>query len=434
MKLLTRARIMGALLGVVMATPAQADTLPDLASIRGSIVIVLAKGVLTKLGNAPAATQGTGFFIGKAGFLVTSNHLRTELGDVDDATVTYEIHFGTTTADVVQAIPVFVNPVADVMVLYASVADRNVPVLAPATHPGVPALGTSVYTVGYPAGYQYSVDAGVIKSSGPIDPVLAWTTSLTFKGGQSGSPILLSDLRVIAIAKGNDAQANSIGLVVPSQIVPSNFWDGTVGLTPAVTGALASGDASSLAHVNVSTVSSSSAPVARKEAFTVENAPCDPSGIKSYYIKATPGWVINPDSIRVEMLAFAGASPHYAIAARDEHGFTVAVELQNIGQCLHVLGTVVTAGVPARFTGQASFNERPQTPGSTLTAVSSAAAIGNVQTPLPNVPLNQLKFSVSKPSGEVVPFTPTPGELTRKNGVLALDIQKVEQRVSHSLN
>jgi hypothetical protein len=413
---------------------AAAETPPDLSSIRSAVVIVLAKGVLIKLGNAPAATQGTGFFISKDGFLVTSYHLRTELGEVDDSTVAYEIHFGPTSSDVVQAAPVYVNPMADLMVLYASVADRNVQILAPASRTGIVPGSTPIYTVGYPAGYQYSVDTGIIKSWGSIDPIPIWTTNLTFKSGQSGSPIVLSNLHVLAIAKANDVNANSIGLVVSSRLIPDNYWDGTVGLTPAVAATLASGDTRSLPRINVAAVAANAPATKRKEVFTLENSLCEGSTTKSYRVTATPGWEIDPNSVKVEMLAFTGVSAHYAISERNGNGFTVSAELQNIGQCVHVLNTTIDAGVAAKFTGQLTYDEHPKTPEATFVAVSSAAAIGNVHTPLPNVPLNQLKFSVAKPSGEVVPFTPVAGELSKKNGVLTLDNLMVEKRIANLFN
>ena len=402
---------------------------PDLSQIRGAIVIVIAKGVQTKLGNAPAATQATGFFISKDGFLVTSYHVLTDLGDVDKATVTYEIHFDTAAATSVPAAPVFFSPIADVMVLYAPVGDRNVPVLIPGTRTGINPGTTPVYTAGYPAGDQYSMDMGIIKSfGGTTDPVPVWTTSLTFKAGQSGSPILRDDLKVIAIVRGNDKDAPSTGLIVNSRMVPNNYWDGTLTLQPAVATTLATSGAASLGYVNVQVPAT--APTQRTQTFRLQNAVCAGPTTKTFHVDATPGWVIDPESIHVEMLSFTGASAHFVATNRSSTGFDVSSELVNIGGCVKVFGTTIPAGAAAQFTGQATYMEIPTAHSPQLEIFSSAAAIGNVQTPLPNVPIDQLRFTVSKPSGETVAFKPIADEVVMKNGTFVLNDQKVQQRVS----
>src|SRR5258708_5367639 len=82
-------------LGTILQVPSvEAQVEPDLSSLRGAVVIVLVKGIVPSLGNAPVASQGTGFFISKDGFLVTANHLHSDLGKVDETSVTYELHFG----------------------------------------------------------------------------------------------------------------------------------------------------------------------------------------------------------------------------------------------------------------------------------------------------------------------------------------------------
>jgi len=211
--------------GLVVAAEGGA---PDLTPVKGAVVVVRVSGVDTEHGNKLRAVQGTGFFISKEGYLITSYHLRTMLdaeGKVNEGTVDYEVRFGPTSNDVLKAGLAFPMPYQDLMVLFASLGDRDVPVFARGTRDGVQLGVTQVFTMGYPEGYQYSVDAGIIKSFGLVDPVPAWATNLTFKNGASGSPICLDDKRVIAVARGDDADAKSIGLVVSIRPIPDNYWD-----------------------------------------------------------------------------------------------------------------------------------------------------------------------------------------------------------------
>ncbi len=126
-------------------------------AVKDAIVVVLVKGILPQHGNSPVSGQGTGFFISKYGFLVTSYHLRTDLGAVDEGSVTYEVHFGVLPSDTIMpASVIFANPAADIMVLSVPVGQRDISTLRPSTiplnqiYPG----STVVLTGGYPQGYM----------------------------------------------------------------------------------------------------------------------------------------------------------------------------------------------------------------------------------------------------------------------------------------
>lgn len=431
---MTRSPLDPALLLILLLTwsaAAGSAQAPDLDRLRNAVAVVIAKGVLTRLGNAPVVAQATGFFTSKQGFLVTSYHLRAELGDVDERTVTYEVRFGPTSADIYAAAPIHINQAADFMVLYVSVGDRNIETFTLGTRVGVRPGITPIYTVGYPAGYHYSVDIGVVRSFGLTEAIPAWSTNMTFKSGQSGSPIFLENFRVIAIAKGNDAASTSIGLMVPSQMIPTNYWDSSFTPAPNAAKFLSAGDSSSLPRIAVQVALDEQAPVTRTATFSLRNELCDTSTSKSHRIAATPGWVIDPASINVEMLSFTGASSRYAVTERDPQGFTVSAEMNNIGKCLKIFGETIPSGVAAQFTGRVTYSEKPQAPALQYQTVSDTTAIGNVLTPLPNVPRDKLKFSLISPSGDVQAFEPTVAELKTRDGVLLLDTGRVQERIRH---
>jgi S1-C subfamily serine protease len=227
----TLARTRTTVIAIALATlglgrTAVADDHPDLAGIKNAVVIVVAKGTDPTKGNISVASRGTGFFISKEGYLVTSYHLVTALGDVAPDTVSYEIHFGTGQNDaIVSAAIAWPLPQDDLLVLFASLAERDVAVLQRGDRAGINIGTTPVYSAGYPQGWQYSLTPGVITSFGLVDPIPAWATSLTFKEGQSGSPILRANRTVIAVARGNDADATSIGVVIPVRPIPREYWD-----------------------------------------------------------------------------------------------------------------------------------------------------------------------------------------------------------------
>lgn len=208
-----------------LAASARAEDVVDLAPIKAAVVMVVASGTATS-DHAPRAQQGTGFYISKDGYLVTSYHLRTNLGPVEEGTVRYQIHGRGSQGDYfVSAAPEWWSETHDLLVLYASVADRDVPILRRGTRDGIEPAKTVVYSAGYPEGYLLIVDEGKIKAFGVIDPIPVWPTNFTFKVGQSGSPICRADTSVFALAKGSDKDAPSNGFIAPVRPIPIQYWD-----------------------------------------------------------------------------------------------------------------------------------------------------------------------------------------------------------------
>jgi S1-C subfamily serine protease len=223
-----RARI---LLTLVLLTPlarAAAQDAPDLDALKTkAIVVVLAKAIDAAHGNVPLVSQGTGFFISSEGFLITSYHLRSKL-PVSDDEVSYEVRFGSSPGDpTVSARYQWGNDACDLLMLSVAIGDHLIAVLprSSLTRDSIKKGVTPLYTGGYPHGVPFLTRHGVVLAFGLLDPRPAWVTDIGLIEGQSGSPVLLGDGTVIAVARGNDADNPSVGIIVPVKIIPNGFWD-----------------------------------------------------------------------------------------------------------------------------------------------------------------------------------------------------------------
>jgi S1-C subfamily serine protease len=204
----------------VVSAPAQ----PNLNGIKSAVVKITIKGI-DPTDSTQKVAQGTGFFISKDAYVVTSKHLLTGLESVDPQTVTYEIEYGAGLPRQAGYAWTDPNPTTDLLVLYVYAKDWNVPTLKRGTDEGVEPGVTPIYTGGFPKDIQYTVKTGFIQAWGVLAPIALWTTSFAYKEGQSGSPVCLADAKVIAVAKGNDAEDPTTGVVVPVKIIPNEFWD-----------------------------------------------------------------------------------------------------------------------------------------------------------------------------------------------------------------
>ena len=417
--------------GTIVVSGSQNMAKADPASLdnaKKAVAIVIAKGVVPSLGNAPVAAGGTGFFV-KKNYLVTAYHLRTDLGDVDPKSVTYEFRFGPGANDVVSAQPIFFNPVADVLVLFGNIGDRDVQSLKPADTSSIQLGVTPIFAVGYPEGIQYSVTPGVVTAWGTVAPLPVWTTNLSFKGGQSGSPILLSNGRVIAFAKGIDKDATSIGLIVDVGLVPPEYWDGSLKLFQNAALALQDGNSQALDKV-VIRANLNPSDASRTLPIRLSNDHCAGSATKTEAISATPGWSIDPSTIGVKITEQRGAAAQVVVIDKKISGFIIAAQLSNLGSCVNAFGHHIDSDIVAEVAGVVSYTERAANATRELTTVAESTVIGNVRAPLPNIAPVDLTFALTSASGATQEFRPTGQELTTKGGRTFLDVGKVATRLN----
>lgn len=222
-----------AFLAISVALPCQAAD--PIGAVQAASVAVAVKGIRVA-DSAPVEVHGSGFFTSQDGYLVTSAHLVSDLLDkgVDHRTLTYTVTpEGVPFSRQMGAVVAWKSDVADLMVLRARIGTLRVNPLKPnlAARSELRLAATPIFTGGYPAGYDFVADRGYLKSfEGPADSAApAWVTNMGFKQGQSGSPVVTEDGRVVAVVKAVDLDAASLGILVPIRDVPRNYWqdDGT---------------------------------------------------------------------------------------------------------------------------------------------------------------------------------------------------------------
>lgn len=405
-----------------------AETSPDFNKLQKAVVAVQAKAVSPSRGNKPITSQGTGFFISKDGFLVTSLHLMRDLGTVDEETVQYEVRFPPPSTAVFQAAPLFINPAADILVLYASVAHMDVQTLARGDRNGVIPGSTSIFTMGFPAGYNISFDRGIIKSFGAISPIPVWSSNITFKNGQSGSPILLENGKVIAIAKGNDADATSIGLIVPIRLIPADYWDGLSADTAKALQVSETESGGKADRVIIEAAAPAlSTKITEKRTFLIDKSvPACGSISEHHVIPATAGWKIDPASAEVLLSSVAGGDGQASLQGASSEGLDIATDLKSNG-CIKYFGIATKAGLPARLVATVSYMETRVVSGAEFQTVSVVKAVVPVKVPLPNS--GALRYSLVSEDGTSKPFTPKLNEISIKDGEKTLDIEAVKSRI-----
>ena len=185
---------------------------------------------------------GTGFSISIEGYIVTAKHLRDDVirsGALPDS-ITYSVRASKAlSAPILQADIAWIAPTSDILVLSSPMPDGLLTPLKPNLHPrGDIRLGfTPIFTGGFPEGYPFVLDKGIVRSFLAPENVHTpmWVTNMSFKKGQSGSPVILDDGTVVAIVTAIDLDASTIGFITPIRSIPTYLWDSfheTLQITP----------------------------------------------------------------------------------------------------------------------------------------------------------------------------------------------------------
>lgn len=223
---------------LAMSVPLPCQAADPIGAVQAASVAVAVKGIRIA-DSAPVEGHGSGFFTSQDGYLVTSAHLVSDLLErgADARTLTYTVTpEGAPISRQMGAVVAWKSDGADLMVLRARIGTLRVKPLKPnlAARSELRLAATPVFTGGYPAGYDFVADKGYLKSfEGPADSAApAWVTNMGFKEGQSGSPVVTEDGRVIAVVKAVDLDAASMGILVPIRDVPLNYWEDSGARSP----------------------------------------------------------------------------------------------------------------------------------------------------------------------------------------------------------
>lgn len=389
--------------------------------IKSSIVKVVAKGIDTGAGNIKRVATGTGFFTSELGFIVTSAHLRKNLGKVDEASITYEIYLDRFSAAGIAATSLYLSDPSDLMVLYAPVGGENIKPLSMSRKPisSIKLGETAIFTAGYPDGYGYTVNQGVITAfSGPVHNVPLWATNLTFKEGQSGSPVYLASGEVIGIVKGVDRNA-SIGLFVPAKTIPSNYWDS--GMDAAVVLAATSASAERLV---ASGTQLAVGPRDRTERAEFVNPPCTVSRRHVQRVLPSQGWAIDPDSVKLRTISIQAQNAEARVDAISAEGFELIVDVENTGKCLEINGIRIAQDIVGKYTGAVTFKERPKDAAEEKYTIAKAILVPGAKIPLGDINPSNVALTITGPNGSRI-YIPKPGDIIREGGQQVLQIDKI---------
>lgn len=221
------------ILGIVLTRPdhasAQQSGPEDI--LRDAVGVVEVHGYDTR--SKEVVVSGSGFFISIEGYFVTARHL------IEDAvkqgalreSLTYSVKMPSTNPSFSQTAVLYWSDIlSDEVVLSVRTEGLRFHILKSNIQPrGDIALGmTPIFTAGYPENYPLVMDSGIVGSfNGPNQISFPlWVTNMSFKAGQSGSPVILKDGTVVAIVTAIDKDATNIGLLTPIRSIPSQLWDG----------------------------------------------------------------------------------------------------------------------------------------------------------------------------------------------------------------
>ena len=406
--------------------PAEAQGITA-TNLEQAAVIVVVSGVDTAANNTQKAVQGTGFFINSQGLLVTSDHLRTKLGPtVEPGSIEYRIHFDNFSLPI-PARQIFSGPEVDLMLLYAPVGNRPIKILPPVSknEANIILAKTPVYAISFVPGYPISVTPGVVTSfSGPVQPLIpSWLTNHSFSEGQSGSPIILSDGRVVAIAKASDANNPTIGIVVPVMYVPAQYWENSA--AAAATRLVLASTNEPFSRLVISTSRLSSRPKSVAWPIEVSMTPCDDRNNRLSF-KATPGWMIAPESIKLTTRKFSyGQNLKTEILTPRADGFELNITADGWGTC--VLN--VPVGATTSYQGELSYQEVPVSPTAQNVVLSDSVAVDGLKIPV-GTPSDDLRYVLITKDGKQTPVVPKNSDFKGISGARTLDVKSVLDRES----
>ncbi|ODB85609.1 hypothetical protein A3194_12290 [Candidatus Thiodiazotropha endoloripes] len=320
-------------------------TLKDIES-KVAVVIATALGSENsdKTGE-PASAKATGFFVSGNGLLVTSYHtlskLKKELGEYDEETLEFSVYQGSALSQIKwAAFQENFDPKLDLLSLNVQVGGGGVNYFKydPQIE-SVVKLSTEVYTYGYPEGYTYLNDKGVIKSfEGPAGNEHLWVTSMEFKNGQSGSPVFLSDGRLLGLVKGAENSFQKNNFFVPVTSI-DNLLGGRL---ERVVGSENNSPEEEIGRIKVVAKVEAVEPRERtmKRSFYERNSHCSGSRDIVWHVEASDGWKIDPRSIKTTITSQSSQSHFRGITNVNSDGFYLTGATRNNGDCIRVFGKV----------------------------------------------------------------------------------------------
>jgi S1-C subfamily serine protease len=170
--------------------------------------------------GVPETEQTTGFLVSDDGFILTSYHLLEKVDEKGGAdTVRVSASLGDPQAPAVTA--AIVNGLKPLDVLLLKIrTTKPLQHLTLGTAEGL-RVGDAIYTSGFHDTEPFSEQGTLSNTYGPLGIGYLWTLNMAVAAGQSGSPVYLSDGKVVGILKGENMGAASVGYMVPIDFADS---------------------------------------------------------------------------------------------------------------------------------------------------------------------------------------------------------------------
>ncbi len=191
--------------------------------VKPGLIYLKASGTAGKEGHPKRGvkggviSQGTGFFVGKDGFILTTRHFLDPLEDAEARQVTITASIGGASSDDIPVLIASELKRVDLLLLKA-----NMPFDKPAPKPlqiGRPSQynrenPTPLFTSGF-HGETYRRKEVEFNASESDDFPYAWTVNVKTNSGQSGSPVYDGDGRVLGVVKATAKEDDELTLIVP---------------------------------------------------------------------------------------------------------------------------------------------------------------------------------------------------------------------------
>lgn len=215
-------RLLCIILTVIFAIPAFAQDTPH-AKVREGLLYLEATGTAGKAGHPKLGitggviSQGTGFFVGNDGFILTTRHFLDPLEDAEARQVTIKASIGGASSDPIPVLIASELKRVDLLLLKA-----NMPFDKPRPKPL--AVGrisqfdrsspSQLFTSGF-HGTNFRNKEVEFNRPENDDFPYAWELNVKTNSGQSGSPVYASDGRVLGVIKGTARSDDELTLMIP---------------------------------------------------------------------------------------------------------------------------------------------------------------------------------------------------------------------------
>lgn len=215
-------RVVLTFLIILLALPVSAQDTPH-TKIRKGLLHLEAKGTASKAGHDligvtdGVISQGTGFFVGEDGFILTTRHFLDPLEKAEALGVTITASIGSADSDPIPVLIASELKRVDLMLLKANMPfDKPppVPLTMGRTSTFDPNDPIELFTSGFHGDNYRQKTVEFNRADNDLFP-FAWEFNVKTNSGQSGSPVYDAEGNVIGVIKGTLRTDDELTLMIP---------------------------------------------------------------------------------------------------------------------------------------------------------------------------------------------------------------------------